>query len=357
MRSILRALPSALALAALFLLGVARAQPSETYPLPGDEVYPEGVAYAPSSGEFYVGSTSDGTVFRGEVGGPGVEAEVFLEGGSDGRSTAIGMAVDEGTGRLFVAGGDTGRMSVYDLGTGDPIESLRTDADPTFVNDVALTPDGSAFFTDSMSPRLYRLLPEEDGGYTLETYLEFEGTPVEYADGFNLNGIESTPDGRYLIVVQSNTGKLFRIDTQDRGVEEIDAGGAELGSGDGLALEGSTLFVVRNSEDLIVPLELSDDLTGAEAREPFTDDALDYPTTIALYDGRLLAVNSQFGARESGEGPDLPFTVAGVPIPERALPESGGPPWVVLLPALGLALLAAGALLRVRTLRRGAYRS
>ncbi len=73
------------------------------YALPGNEVYPEGVTYRPETGEFFVGSTTDGTVFRGNVGEPGAEAEIFLEPGEDGRTVATGMKVDP-EGQRFVAG-------------------------------------------------------------------------------------------------------------------------------------------------------------------------------------------------------------------------------------------------------------
>ena len=33
-----------------------------------------------------------------------------------------------------------------------------------------------------------------------------------FQDGFNVNGIERTPDGTGLLVVQTNTGLLFRVD-------------------------------------------------------------------------------------------------------------------------------------------------
>jgi hypothetical protein len=72
---------------------------AERYVLPGEQVFPEGVAYRSDTGDFYVGSTTDGTVFRGNVEGGSKEAEVFLEPESDGRTTAIGMEVDE-EGRL-----------------------------------------------------------------------------------------------------------------------------------------------------------------------------------------------------------------------------------------------------------------
>ena len=71
-------------------------------------MFPEGVAYHSRTGNFFVGGTTDGTVFRGNVANEGEEAEVFLEPESDGRDTAVGV-VDEG-GWLFIAGGDTGRI-------------------------------------------------------------------------------------------------------------------------------------------------------------------------------------------------------------------------------------------------------
>ena len=314
-----------LALSAIILAaaGTASAQTggAQTFPLPGDEVYPEGVAYDPATGDFFVGSTGNGAVFRGNVGEPGTEAETLLEPGADGRSMAIGIKVDA-RGTLFVAGGETGRMFVYDTATGDLLDRFENGADTTFVNDVALTPDGSAFFTDSMNPELYRVFPDGSGGYEAESYLSFEGTPAEYVEGFNLNGIAATPDGRYLIVVNSTSGRLFRIDTGTKEVVQIETGGADLTNGDGILLLGRTLYVVRNQDEVIVPVELSPDYASGTAGEGFTNDSLMYPTTIAARDGRLLAVNSQFDARDEGRPPELPFTVSDIPIPQSAAPAS-----------------------------------
>ena len=246
-----------------------------------------------------------------------------------------------------MAGGPTGQVFIYDAGSGALIDSFSNGKDMTFVNDVTVTPDGSAYFTDSMSPALYRVFPTADGGYGFETFLDFEGTPVQYQEGFNLNGIAATPDGRYLISVQSNTGQLFRIDLSTREVTQIDAGGADFSNGDGILLEGQTLYVVRNQQELIVPVSLSADYASGTVGEAFTNPSFNYPTTIAGYDGRLLAVNSQFGARQGGGEPELPFTVSGIPIPASAapdtvMPETGGVnPAVLLIPAGLLAGLAA----------------
>jgi sugar lactone lactonase YvrE len=282
------------------------------YVLPGEKVYPEGVAYDEGTGNFFVGSTTDGTIFRGSV--EGDQAEVFLEPGSDGRKTAVGMKVQEV--RLFIAGGDSGRMFVYDAASGELIRALDTpQSDNTFINDVAVTPGGDAYFTDSMRPILFKVSSTSGGVSDPEEWLDFEGTPVKYGKGVNLNGIAATGDGRYLITVQSNTGKLYCIDTASKKVVEIDLGGETLTNGDGLLLDGQTLYVVRNQQGLIFPVGLSEDFASGEVGGAFSDSSLHYPTTIAKYDDRLLVVNSQFDRRQSGQNPELPFTVSSIEIP------------------------------------------
>jgi sugar lactone lactonase YvrE len=290
--------------------GSMEAAGTERYVLPGEQVFPEGVTYRSDTGDFYVGSTTDGTVFRGNVEGDSKRTEVFLEPGTDGRKTASGLEVDA-EGRLFIAGGDTGEIFVYDTESGDLVRRLSTpEAEATFLNDVAVTPEGDAYFTDSMRPVLFRVPATGEGVSEPEPWLNFEGTPLEYEEGFNLNGIDATEDGRYLIVVQSNTGELFRIDTESKGVVEIDLGGETLTNGDGLLLDGGTVYVLRNQQELIVPVELSGDYTSGEAGEGFTDPSF---ATIAKHGGRLVVVNSQFD-RQGGE-PELPFTVSDVAIP------------------------------------------
>ena len=283
------------------------------YPLPGEQVFPAGIVLQEASGDFYAGSTTDGPVFRGNVSEPGAGAEVFLEPGTDGRSAAIGMKVDA-EGRLFIAGGMTGRLFVYDTSTGELIDAFSNDGENTFVNDVTLTPDGSAYFADSMNPELYRVYPDGSGGYEFESFLSFRGAPAEFGEGFNFNGIAASEDGRYLVTVNSSTGELFRMDTRGREVTPIVTGGADLTNGDSIFLDGRTLYVCRKGQEEIVPLVMSEDFASGEPGEPFTDASFMHPTTIAVSGERLYAVNSQFDRREGGE-PELPFNVSGVRLP------------------------------------------
>ena len=92
-------------------------------------------------------------------------------------------------------------------------------------------------------------------------------------------------------------------------------GRGTLTNGDGILLDGQTLYVVRNRQGLIVPVELSGDFASGEVGQDFFDPSLRYPATIAKVDNRLLVVNSQFDQRQSGQGPELPFTVSGIEIP------------------------------------------
>jgi Cu-Zn family superoxide dismutase len=284
----------------------------DRYILPGDAVFPEGIAFQDSTGNFYVSSTTDGTILRGHF--KDERAEVFLPGGADGRTTATGLKVDQ-KGRLFVSGAGTGKVFVYDTKTKQLLASFADNASPTFVNDVAVARDGAAYFTDSLSPFLYKVSANKSGQFSFERWLDFTGSPLVYQTGFNVNGIVATGNGKYLIVVQSNTGKLFRITIATKKVVEIDLGSATVTNGDGLLLRGTALYVVRNALGLIAKVRLSDNYTEGRVVSETTDPSFAFPTTIAEARGRLLVVNSQFNRRGPPPTPVLPFTVSSVRIP------------------------------------------
>jgi Cu-Zn family superoxide dismutase len=167
--------------------------------------------------------------------------------------------------------------------------------------------------TDSHRPILFVVPPTAEPG-DMDAMIRFDGSPVRYQQGFNLNGIVITEDGSSLIVVQSNTGMLFRIEVADGSITPIEVE-ADLTNGDGLVLDGQMLYVVRNRQEEIVPVELSEDLSSGTAREAITSDALKFPTTAALVDGSLLVVNSQFGAQGTADV-ELPFSVVRVALPD-----------------------------------------
>jgi DNA-binding beta-propeller fold protein YncE len=144
----------------------------------------------------------------------------------------------------------------------------------------------------------------------LDRWLELTGTAFQYVAGFNANGIEVTPNSRYLVVVQSNTGKLFRIEIATREVTEIDLGGQTVPGGDGILLQGSTLYVLQNALGLLTEIRLNiEDASGTVVGRT-TDPSFAFPTSLDIARGRLLVVNSQFNRRAPGQTPTLPFTVS-----------------------------------------------
>lgn len=292
--------------------GTAQANRITSYVLPGDQVFPEGIAYQPETGDFYVSSTTDGTIFRGYD--RDRTASIFLTGGADGRTSATGLKVDS-RGRLFVSGAATGQMFVYDTTSGALLASFNNGRQPTFVNDVAVTEAGDAIFTDSMNPVLYRVFQGAGGQWQVESWLDFTGTPVVQQQGFNVNGIAASQDGRYLVVVQTNTGKLFRITIATKEVTEIDLFGASLPNGDGILLRGRALYVVQNQNGEIADVRLTPDLSRGLVVGRMGDPSFVFPTTIAQAGDDLLVVNSQFNNRGEGRQPVLPFTVSRVPMP------------------------------------------
>lgn len=279
-----------------------------------DDVFPEGIAV--TRGDVYVGSTTDGTIYRGELDDPVLTP--FLPGGADGRTAAIGMEADRGT--LFVAGGATGRLFAYDLRTRALVGSwqvAQTGA-PTFLNDVAIGPRGDVYVTDSLRPFLYRVDARERrtaGVEELTVHVAFDGTELAYASGFNVNGIVLTRDGRSAVLAQSNAAALFRVRLDDGDVRRIDLGG-EAVAGDGLVLDGRRLYAVERQGDLgqVVRVDLDRRLTTGTVVSRTTDPSFDDPTTAALVRGDLLVVNSQFGERAAGEAPG-PFTVSRIAAP------------------------------------------
>lgn len=282
--------------------------------LPGDNVFPEGIAYDPASGDFFVGSTQDGAIYRGNVADPASGVELFLEPGVDGRESVTGLKVDE-RGRLWIAGRRTGRAFVYDTATRALIRGFEMPAvDATLINDVVVTAD-AAYFTDSFRPTLFRVTHTASEVGEIEAWLDVTGTPAAYGEGFNLNGIAATPDGQTLLTIHYGNGNLYRIDVASQEVTAVDLGGATLTGGDGILLDGTNLYVVLGEQGGIVPVAMNEDSTAGEVSELFTDPSFAYPTTIAKYDDNLLVVNSQLNMEGSSGSPTLPFTISSVPLP------------------------------------------
>jgi hypothetical protein len=280
-----------LVLALLVPAAPAGSGAQSSIPLPQD-FRPEGIA----SGEgdsFYVGSIPLGAVYRGSYRtGEGA----VLVPPHPGRNH-IGLKVDTRFDRLFVAGGDRKAIYVYNSRTGADVTSF-TLSGAGFVNDVVLTRD-AAYFTDSLVPQLYRVGIRPGGELTSPQPIAYSGD-LDFEAGFNVNGIEAARGGRTLIVVQSNLGKLFRVNARTGRTREIELD-RPLPNGDGILRRGHTLYVVQNRLDTIAAVKLDGRLQSGRVRRFLTDPRLDVPTTIAPFKNFIYAVNARFDRPDDDE--------------------------------------------------------
>ncbi|MQY07946.1 SMP-30/gluconolactonase/LRE family protein [Actinomadura macrotermitis] len=283
------------------------------YELPGDRVYPEGIAADPRTGALYAGSYTDGTVYRTT---PGRRvAEVFLPAGADGRHTANGLKVDA-SGRLWVTDSTKG-VTVYDTRTRRPLARFEVPGTGgRFVNDLAIAPDGSAYLTDSVRPVVYRVTPRQvaRGGGALTPFFDLSHVLRPHApDAFNLNGIVADPAGR-LYTADMTGGDLYRLDPATGAIRRVALSGGDMINADGLELRHGRLWVVHNRDNTISRWRLTAAGTAARVERRLTDPALQLPTTLVRSRGTLYVVRSQFdkGGPLGPGTPQIPFTIAAV---------------------------------------------
>ncbi|WP_405062811.1 WD40 repeat domain-containing protein [Kribbella sp. NBC_01505] len=269
------------------------------YVVPGDAVYPEGITLGPA-GDFFVGSSADGTIFRGEL--TKETAEVWLPPGTC--SVALGLALYDDA-QLLVCGGKTGLLHCFDLQTRELVWQQAVDG---YLNDIWVV-GNHCFVTDSNHPIVWR--------FDLRAP---EPVPIPLPQSSYLNGITARDD--VLFVADQGDEVLWRIDPD--GTATIIATDY---AADGLLLIDDLLIGVCNRGEtaqtasyFLSALRLTDDGKAIPIGE-YADPRFATPSTLALAGDRLLVVNAQFGQRPN---PGLPFSVLALDVPDLNLPERLG---------------------------------
>ena len=126
--------------------------------------------------------------------------------------------------------------------------------------------------------------------------------------GFNANGITLTPDRRALIIVQSSTGLLFKVNPWT-GVTKRVALDALMTNGDGLLTIGRTLYVVQNQLNKVAVVKLNSTGTRGSLVREITSPTFDVPTTVAAFGKRLYLPNARFNTPPT---PTTPYWVTAV---------------------------------------------
>ena len=285
---------------ALVTTAEAKPSPDKVKPFP-DRIelpvgfLPEGITIGPG-GIAYFGSRASGDIYAVNL--RTGEGSLIDDDDQDEGLPAVGLKIDNKR-RLFVAGGNTGTGRVLDARTGELLEIYTFTNQPSFINDVVLTRE-YAWFTDSQSAQLYGI-PLGPGGELGDpadvppVTLELTGEWSQVPNAFNANGIAVTPDRKALLVVNTATQLLYRVDPDTGVATQVDLGDTQLANGDGLLVVGTTLYVVQNQLNQVAVIRLDPDGTSGVLIDTLTSPDFAVPTTVAAFGNSLYLPNARFG--------------------------------------------------------------
>ncbi len=286
---------------------------ADSYPLEGDTVFPEGVAFDGVNRRFFVGSLTDGSIRAIEADG----TQSLFAAAPESSTTTLGLAIDETRRVLWACASPDAQEGAdslwrFDLDSGDalPAVSLATVAEDAQCNDVTLAEDGTAYVTDPLAGAVYRI--PTGGPPTLLVDSPMLDAAIA---GLGPNGLALTPDGGTLIVARFSLAGLFAIPLDNP--EEIRAltldrplqGQNALAGPDGLVFLDDTLYVVL--DDTVLTVDFNDTLTEGTVQS-LSLDGLTGLSTAAVAEGAVYVVKSEVFAQVLGMAPDLPFRIVRV---------------------------------------------
>ena len=195
-------------------------------------------------------------------------------------------------------------VTVYDASNGDIIREITFgDGMGITINDCLVTRRG-VYCTDSFNPDLYKVVLEKGGRLPLIPVVEkISMSGFGMVPGFNANGLVGKFDGKQLVIVNISTGVLYRVDTATGEASPLEIEGAEqlFPDGDGLYLDGRTLYIMQNFSDKIAVVQLSGDLSGGEFIKNIPGEGefnpLNVATTIIGFGNSIYAINTDIFER------------------------------------------------------------
>jgi len=262
---------------------------TEAFKLYERDLVPEGMCYDPVSQVFYFGSTYKEKIIKVDMNGHPTD---FCTERQDGLRTVLGMKVDPERRFLWVntAVGNPPPRDVnpeeagwsglfkYDLNTGNLIKkyTLHRKGETHLFNDVAFSPQGDVYVTDSNNGAIYTVSHEAD---SLTLFIKSDA--LRYP-----NGIALSPDGKMIYLANSGS-EIFIIDSKTKTITPLHHPDTCTTYGiDGLYLYENSLIAVQNNLERITRFYL--DATGRTAVKmdilEANNPVLDIPTTGAIFE-------------------------------------------------------------------------
>jgi sugar lactone lactonase YvrE len=273
------------------------------------DLIPEGIAYDPVDGAFFLSSLHKRKIVRVKPGARGKLpiVEDFTSEAQDGLYSTLGMKVDAGRRILWVcssaeafmkgyAESDAGRAALfkYDLVTRKLVRKYQLGPTPHhLLNDLALNSQGDVFVTDIASGEIFTLAHDKD---ELEVFI-----PAGRFD--SPNGIAISGDGQRLYISDMPLG-VYVLDVKTKHSQRLTQPvGISPSGSDGLYFYHNSLLgilnIVSDRASRVARFHLNpsgDGLTRAEVVD--CDHPLyQWPTTgVIVGDSLYYIANSQFGS-------------------------------------------------------------
>jgi hypothetical protein len=166
--------------------------------------------------------------------------------------------------------------------------------DNIVANDVLVT-ESAVYCTDSISTTLYKIPLEDNGKVFSSAFEKIEMAGFEMIPGkFNANGLVGNFDGSQLLIINIGSGVLYLVDTESGAASPVNIQGDEqlFPTGDGLYMDGRTLYIMRNGAQKIAVVEMSDDLTQGTFIKNIESEDFNIPTSIIGYGNCIYAINT-----------------------------------------------------------------
>ncbi|CAL0328822.1 unnamed protein product [Lupinus luteus] len=251
-------------------------------------LYPEGVAWDPKAHHFLVGSLRHRTI--SSVSDSGVVKTLVHDTSLPENVTVLGLAVDSIHNRVLAVLyalkplPPFNALAAYDLQSGHRLFlSLLPSDTAALANDVTVDFKGNAYVTNAVGNFIWKV-NDKGSASILSNSPRFTELPVDPTLPYSfcgLNGIAYVSDG-YLLVGQSNTGKMYKVDAEDGTATRVVLNKDLMGA-DGVAVRQDGVVLVVSPELGKMWFVKSNDSWG----EGVVFDEIDldlegFPTTIAL---------------------------------------------------------------------------
>lgn len=238
----------------VFLAGPVHGRNSHVINFRWPNLYPESFTWDPKSDHFVVGSLRHRQLIS--VSDAGVASPLLSDDSLPANSSFLGITLDPRLHRLLAVvhrqSPPFSALASYDLPTFRQLFLTPLDADPlpTVANDVAVDYDGNAYVTDSANDVIFKVT-EQGEAAILSRSQSFKSQAVDPTVPYHncgLNGVVYNSKG-YLLVTQSNTGKLFKVSVDDGTARRVILN-KDLTAADGIASRKDGVVLVVSQHKL-----------------------------------------------------------------------------------------------------------